>query len=287
MSLAQRADPRIRPSFAEMLTSIPIGALIAAVAASGLFAALQAALGSRGPLGRTNFTGDPIQTAGGLALVCGLLVAGAMDAALLREIAVLFPFVIGGLLDDLFGTPAHKGFRGHLGALRRGRITTGLLKIGFGGAGALWAAARVGSPHEIRFWSDTAVVALMANLFNLLDLRPLRALKAYWFAALLLSQRSVGTLGVLLVGAIPYAGFEARRRVMLGDTGAMLLGAALGVCAISAYPVLARCLLAALLVVLHVWAERNSISGFIARRPVLKAIDAFGWSQVSGPPSTE
>ena len=59
----------------------------------------------------------------------------------LRRVAGLVGFVGGtlgfgfiGLLDDLVGATSTKGFKGHLGALRHGNVTTGLVKLVWGGA---------------------------------------------------------------------------------------------------------------------------------------------------------
>jgi UDP-N-acetylmuramyl pentapeptide phosphotransferase/UDP-N-acetylglucosamine-1-phosphate transferase len=103
-----------------------------------------------------------------------------------------------GLLDDVFGDDS-KGFRGHLGQLGRGRLTTGGLKL----VGILvLAAAAAGSASTAAFYVTAAdpqssvswpgpwllglrwalgwiVIAGTANLLNLLDLRPGRAIKAY------------------------------------------------------------------------------------------------------------
>lgn len=105
---------------------------------------------------------------------------------------VAFAFAFG-LIDDVFGTSGHKGFRGHLRALRGGRLTSGALKLFGIGLVAMfygWSAgARVvetgaeGSVNvlaRIGAWAlATLVIGLSANLFNLLDLRPGRALKSY------------------------------------------------------------------------------------------------------------
>ena len=110
-----------------------------------------------------------------------------------------------GLLDDAFGDES-KGFRGHLGQLGRGRLTTGGLKL----AGILvLAAAAAGSASTAAFYVTAAdpqsavswpgvrwvlgwiVIAGTANLLNLLDLRPGRALKAY--LALVIPAALVGS----------------------------------------------------------------------------------------------
>lgn len=113
-----------------------------------------------------------------------------------------------GLVDDLFGDRSVRGFRGHLGELFRGRLTTGALKVlGIGAASAFAAAsitmASMASRTELRtggwqgalsWWGTfvlaTLVIALSANLVNLMDLRPGRALKVYALIA------TVGAAGI-------------------------------------------------------------------------------------------
>ena len=75
-----------------------------------------------------------------------------------------------------------QGLRGHLGALREGRVTSGLVKIAGVGAAGLAAAAllaatgRARAPRGRRARVDVllgaGVIAGTANLLNLLDLRP-------------------------------------------------------------------------------------------------------------------
>ncbi len=115
-----------------------------------------------------------------------------------------------GLVDDAFGDES-KGFRGHLGQLGRGRLTTGGLKL----VGVLvLAAAAAGSASTAAFFVTAAdpqssigwpgpwllgsrwllgwiVIAGTANLLNLLDRRPGRALKAY--LALVIPAALVGS----------------------------------------------------------------------------------------------
>jgi hypothetical protein len=101
-----------------------------------------------------------------------------------------------GLADDAFGADGPKGFRGHLGRLRRGELTTGLVKLlgicglalFYGATAASGILERSGITGQAAYsgwrfvgtWLTAAsVIALSANLMNLLDLRPGRALKVY------------------------------------------------------------------------------------------------------------
>jgi UDP-GlcNAc:undecaprenyl-phosphate/decaprenyl-phosphate GlcNAc-1-phosphate transferase len=121
----------------------------------------------------------------------------------LREGAWLAPVLLVlatfafGLMDDVFGDPSAKGFRGHVAALRHGRLTTGgvkMLGIGFAALAACVEPAlrrsfamAESAPEAssqvlvvVAGWLlGAAVVALSANLVNLTDLRPGRALKVY------------------------------------------------------------------------------------------------------------
>src|SRR5258706_10853544 len=85
-------------------------------------------------LDRTNFQGRTVSLAGGPALALGATagaIAGEPRHAAASAVAGLGSGAVG-LYDDLVGgRPEHtaKGFRGHLGALREGRVTSGLGKI--------------------------------------------------------------------------------------------------------------------------------------------------------------
>lgn len=226
-----------------------------------------------------------------------------------------------GLADDLDagahdGQETAKGLAGHLRALGRGHVTTGVLKIAVIGAGAAVAgallsgsrAASAGAmpsgglgghvvpaaltaasrhrPRALARLADAAgsavVVASWANVINLLDLRPGRALKAAGAgAALLLAApgRAPATrrLAAGALGTVAAALPEdLGERTMLGDTGANALGALLGT-ALAAHPSRALRLGAgAAGVALILTSERVSFSRVIERTPVLAALDALG-----------
>ena len=83
---------------------------------------------------RTNHAGAPVSLLEGPAYAVGtalgagagsVVTAGAVPAVLATTGAAA-----AGLLDDLAGDNSSKGLKGHLGALRQGRITTGVIKIG-------------------------------------------------------------------------------------------------------------------------------------------------------------
>src|SRR5699024_11211401 len=83
-----------------------------------------------------------------------------------------------------------KGLRGHLGALRRGRLTTGALKAAGIPLLALAGAAASPAPRGgAMVLADAALTAGCANLAHLLDLRPGRALKDILPAAATLAGR--------------------------------------------------------------------------------------------------
>ena len=110
-----------------------------------------------------------------------------------RARAALVAAAIGaggfGGYDDLAGSGDRRGFRGHLGALARGDVTTGAVKIGGIGATGLTAAALLGgSPVDMAV--NAGLTAGAANLLNLFDLRPGRAIKVAMLAGALLA---VGT----------------------------------------------------------------------------------------------
>src|SRR5690606_29750187 len=115
------------------------------------------------------------------------------------------------------------GFKGHFGALLRGRLTTGGLKALGGGLIAFFLALFLSSS-----WYDvvlnTLIIALFANMLNLLDLRPGRAVKGYFIFLLLILLLAKGRVDWLLImpviGAVlVYFPYDLKAKVMMGDAG--------------------------------------------------------------------
>src|SRR5688572_12193655 len=103
-------------------------------------------------LQRRNFRDRPVVTAAGIFAVLAIVIveggralAGALGVgdvpgptpARILVLLAVAGFGLLGLVDDLLGSNADQGFRGHLGALAHGRLTTGVVKIVGGGALAL------------------------------------------------------------------------------------------------------------------------------------------------------
>ena len=194
---------------------------------------------------------------------------------------VCFGFGMLGLMDDVLGTGEDRGFRGHLRALTQGRVTTGLLKL-VGGAGvAIVVAAEPGFITGKRVIADALLIALAANLGNLLDRAPggrsrrrssptsrsrSCSAPARW------ASRSAPVMGAAL-GVLPE---DLRERLMLGDTGANVLGAVLGVAVVLGTSRATRNGVIVALIVLNLAAEFVSFSRVIDRVPPLRWFDRLG-----------
>lgn len=234
---------------------------------------------------RPNYRQRAVPTAGGVAAVAGVLVvtAGAavlgdhgLGAELAAPLVAMLGFGLLGAIDDLAGDDTRKGFRGHVAAMAHGQLTTGGLKL-VGGVAV--AAAAVGLLGERAAAVDVVVVAAAANLGNLFDRAPGRVAKVATVSlgALALSGLA-GLAGVALaVGAVAgLAPFDLRERLMLGDTGANAVGAALGVGLVLRTDVGAAAVTAAVLVALNLASEFISFSRVIAAVPPLRWLDGLG-----------
>jgi UDP-N-acetylmuramyl pentapeptide phosphotransferase/UDP-N-acetylglucosamine-1-phosphate transferase len=247
-------------------------------------------------LQRTNYRGRSVATAGGLVIVLAVLVVEAARTALaefglgeelsdslLRSMVLFacFAFAFLGLIDDLLAAPGDRGFRGHLGALAHGRLTTGAMKLFGGGVVAIVLTAAPGEVSGRRLLADAALVALAANLGNLLDRAPGRTIKVglvvYVPVALAAGTAPVGLALVPVVGAT--AGLlvaDLRERLMLGDTGANLFGAVLGLAVVLETSRPVRTVVLVVLVLLNAASERWSFSTVIDRTPGLRHFDRLG-----------
>ncbi|MPZ70570.1 MAG: hypothetical protein GEU71_13735 [Actinobacteria bacterium] len=229
--------------------------------------------------------GEPVLVGGaGVALV-GLL-AGRLgweaieSARILGAVAtVVAVMAFAGRWDDLRGDERPRGFGGHLGALKSGRLTGGLVKLAAGGAAGLVAGLILTSDLVI-VGETILVVALSANLINLLDRAPGRALKVWLPIAVPLfvlgepmwAIAASGLLGVVFC-ILPA---DLGERAMLGDMGSNALGAALGVGLVVALDRPWRVATIVVLLALNLASEKVSFSAVIERVIFLKKFDDFG-----------
>lgn len=281
------------PMLDQSITPVLWGVLFSSVAAAVLVAVGYKRLREWGVTtanveGRATVTamGAPIVLA---AVAAGILVwpfefvsdlpyAGAMHSVLLVLMA------LGGLLDDLFPEVRPvKGFVGHFGALfGHGRLTRGAQKAIIGGIAALWAGWFLARGQWSIALLNGLVIALSASTLNLLDVWPGRAVKCWCVAAVvpLLVPTSMPLVLPLVVAVLIYAPIDFGRRAMLGDTGALALGASLGFTWCMILPetplgLAARWLILALLVVMNVYAELGSLSKVIRQCPILDYLDSL------------
>ncbi len=254
-------------------------------------------------LTRINYRGVMVPTAGGiLAVFAVIAIEGARtvwsafgigpdvahESNRFLILAACVGFALLGLVDDLLGNSKDRGFRGHLHALAEGRITTGVVKIVGGGA---LAVVLVASAHPstsgVQLVVDAVLVALAANLANLFDRAPGRTTKFAFLAwipiALIARGDDIGIATATVVGA--FAGLlpdELRERLMLGDTGAYALGAALGLALVLEASTATRAIVCAALVACTIASEFISFGRVIERVTPLRFIDRLGRSESPG-----
>jgi len=235
-------------------------------------------------LRKPNYLGRSVPAATGLLFILvGLpalwLAAGPFEAKVAGTI-VIAALGGAGLLDDLFAQRRQaRGLRGHLGALLRGRVTTGAVKafVGLAAGAAAGAALDPGRPAVIAL--DALLIALTANLINLLDLRPGRALKAFGLGSMAVaavSPKGLLVLAPLLAGAVVSAPSDLSGRAMMGDVGSNALGGALGLALVLTMGPWARAAAVGVLIALHIAAERISLTEVIRRSRLLAAFDRVG-----------
>jgi UDP-GlcNAc:undecaprenyl-phosphate/decaprenyl-phosphate GlcNAc-1-phosphate transferase len=235
---------------------------------------------------RVNHRGETVSLLEGPAYVLGSTVGLAVTPGMspgvrLAGVVATMGAGVFGAYDDLAGHVGSKGLRGHFAALRRGELTSGIVKIAGIGASGL-AASWFVSDHPVDWLLGAGVVAASANLVNLFDLRPGRALK-------------VGLLGVLLspTGAAPIVAAplgaivaslpeDLAEHGMLGDTGANALGAVLGVAVVAWSSTGIRAGTLAALTALTLASEKVSFTNVIDATPALRWVDQLGRRPTTG-----
>ena len=243
---------------------------------------------------RTNVRGVDVPVAVGVLLPIVLVAAAALlvlaesgdlvelpTGPLLTTVLAATGFGLLGLLDDLAGDGGSRGFAGHLRALADRRLTTGAVKLFGGGAVAVLVASTVSDQRPARLLADAALIALSANLANLFDRAPGRLAKVSLLAAVPIAlvagadERLIGPVVVLACVAallVP----DLHERLMLGDTGANVLGSTLGLAVVLTAASSTRSIVLVVVVALNLVSERVSFSAVIDRTPPLRALDRLG-----------
>lgn len=244
--------------------------------------------------GRTNFRGVTVPVAVGVVLPVVLLAAASLLVlaesldlldvridALAITVAGATGFALLGLLDDLAGDASSRGFAGHLRALRSGRLTTGAVKLFGGAAVAVLISSTTSVERPARLLADAALIALAANLANLLDRAPGRVGKASLVAAVPIvaaagaDPRLAGP--AIVAGAlVALLTDDLRERLMLGDTGANVLGGTLGLATVLTTSPDTRTVTLVVVAGLNLLSERVSFSTVISRTPPLRWFDRLG-----------
>jgi hypothetical protein len=291
-----------QPRQARTFRSGPATALAAGTAAAGVARAAYAALSRRPPGGearwtRTNHRGEPVTLLEGPALTVASVAVSAIGPGLAPRVRAALAVAGAGSAafggyDDLAGSGSRRGFRGHLGALAQGEVTTGAVKLGgIGATGLVSAMLLGGGPADVTV--NAGLVAGGANLLNLFDLRPGRALKVALASGTLLAAGARGgpskaggrsAVAAPLGAAAALLPEDLGERAMLGDAGANALGALLGVAAAASLSRPARLGLLAAITGLTAASEVVSFTAVIERTPALRWLDMLGRRPVPAAP---
>jgi UDP-N-acetylmuramyl pentapeptide phosphotransferase/UDP-N-acetylglucosamine-1-phosphate transferase len=271
--------------------------LLAVVIAAFLTRPILSALRAGGHT-RPNYRSRELPFPFGVLVLAAALLA-LVPLVLIERIAhttILYPqlipvsvYVLGvaclGLIDDTLGerpggTPGPRGWRGHGGAALRGELSTGTVKA-VGSLGLALLATNYVDESVGRWLLASAVLVLATNALNLLDLRPGRAVKAFVLigAGLTIGVRELRplwTLGLFVGPALVAGVYDLRERAMLGDTGANLLGALVGLWLVLSLGQTGQLIALALLFAVTVYGELRSISELVARVPLLRGLDSLG-----------
>lgn len=302
------------------ITIMLVGALALGLVTPMVFVVMShAALRQNPSVTTTNFRGRSVSYGlgivwlvwAGTAMVAGVGASWFSLGTVLEVLAVLGPLALVafalGILDDAYGTGDARGFRGHLKAMLKGRMTTGGLKLlGLGSASlvvatvvsrvAPWGNGEFGIGLAAKTLAAGAAIALTSNFVNLTDLRPGRALKVYSVLAICGVASTVAALrgvsaiadpvevaaqaGALLVfvmgPVVAVWRYDLGELGMLGDAGANPMGAVAGLMIAIGLPLWGLIAYLVLMLGLNMASERFSYTRIIESVSVLRWLDGLG-----------
>jgi UDP-N-acetylmuramyl pentapeptide phosphotransferase/UDP-N-acetylglucosamine-1-phosphate transferase len=199
---------------------------------------------------------------------------------------ISFVFILGvtlmsflGIIDDLLGNRDTTGLKGHISKLFQLQLTTGGLKALMGGIVSLLVSIPFNSNILLLIF-NALIIASFTNLINLLDLRPGRAIKFYLLYTIILfgfyNQQYIYLLLVVTIIALVYFPMDIKAIAMMGDAGSNSLGFVLGFFTTIYFTNPFKVLILILLIFIHIYAERSSITKLIENNRILSFIDKLG-----------
>ncbi len=190
----------------------------------------------------------------------------------------VFGAALVGLFDDVLGGSKPRGLLNHFRYFfLENKVSTGLVKAIVIGIISIWVVSMIGG-RWFEYLGNALLLVLTVNFINLLDLRPGRALKGVLFLFLLPLLFQVPGQGLLFSSLgimLAYAPYDLQGKVMLGDTGANVLGMISGFLLL-ATPLWVKMILLVFMFSLHVVTEKYSLTVIIEKNPFLKKIDEWG-----------
>jgi UDP-GlcNAc:undecaprenyl-phosphate GlcNAc-1-phosphate transferase len=186
--------------------------------------------------------------------------------------------VLVGFIDDLLGNHSVKGLKGHFKMLvLKNELTSGALKAITISLVSLLVSLYLWK-NLLLFIANFVILILMTNAFNLFDVRPGRAIKFYlliWSIHFLFFAESI-YLTIILASILVYGPLDFKGKAMLGDTGSNFLGMACGLSLIFNLNLNSQVFIAFLLIILHIYTEKRSLSVLIEKITLLRLIDNWG-----------
>lgn len=275
-----------------ILFTAALGILVGAAAEAIILYFILGMLKETGAV-RKNYQGIDIPVSAGITFPMSVMTVSIVYALLSKYDAGFHIFLLGimaisflGFIDDILGQRDAMGFKGHFGALFKGRLTTGGLKALGGGLIAFFLAFFLAGTDSFGYgWADiilnTLIIALFTNMLNLFDLRPGRAVKAYFVFLIIIILLAAGKVNWLLIAPISgaviyYFATDLKARAMMGDAGSNVLGLSLGYISVTSLPLPVRAGLLLFLIGIHIYTEKYSLSKTIEKVSVLKVIDELG-----------
>ncbi|MFV9567583.1 UDP-N-acetylmuramyl pentapeptide phosphotransferase [Thermoanaerobacter mathranii] len=235
---------------------------------------------------RENYKKMMIPVCGGIVFVPSLFVSIILLNLLglkidYQEVILLSLSLISfaGFIDDVLGDKNVRGLKGHITMFLKGKPTTGSLKALSGVLIAFFTSFNIGKNYIGELIIDTLIIALFTNFLNLVDLRPGRSGKTFLVISLIfliIGKTQPYFLVLLTMILLVYLPEDLKAKVMMGDTGSNVLGMSLGISSILIFDLYGKLIILTLLILLHIFTEKYSLTALIEKNKVLNYLDMLG-----------